>query len=144
MEFIPLLRLRKNAMRDCMEAEELPLERRLKLRESVKLLETVPWISKGVVVTTIVLGVDWKKTVPMTKREVPLALGAIAFCALSDYLTSEWAWRQHEVEVVRLTGFKNGIYVNPERMRQMREKMKISPQLKDFSDDDLLIENDDL
>lgn len=61
----------------------------------------------------IVLGVNWKKQVPMTKRELPLALGAIGFCALTDFLASEWTWSQHEVEIVRLTGFKNGIYVNP-------------------------------
>lgn len=38
MEFIPLLRLRKNAMRDCSSSEELPLERRNKLKENIKLL----------------------------------------------------------------------------------------------------------
>lgn len=91
------------------------------------------------VLLTIVLGVNWKKTVPFTKRELPLAMGAIAFCAVSDYLTSEYVWRQHEIEIVRLTGFKNGIYVNPERMRKMREKMQLSEQLKDYADDDLLI-----
>jgi hypothetical protein len=63
---------------------------------------------------------------------------------VSDYLTNEWVWRQHEVEIVRLTGFKNGIYVNPERMRKMRANMLLTNKFKDFSDDDLLIENDDL
>lgn len=48
------------------------------------------------------------------------------------------------MEIVRLTGFKNGIYVNPERMKKMRANMKLTNQLKDFSDDDLLIENDEL
>lgn len=143
MEFIPLLRLRKNAIRDCSTADEVPLERRNKLQESLKLLEAAPWISKGIVVLGIVLGVDWKKQVPMSRREIPLAAAAIAFCAFSDYVTSEYIWRQHETEVVRLTGFKNGIYVSPQRMRVMREKSKLSTALQDFADDDLLIENDE-
>ena len=129
-------------MRDCAQAEELSQERRAKLKENLQILDVSPWISKGVVATVIILGVNWKKTVPITKRELPLAIGAIGFCALTDYFISEWAWRQHEVQIVRLTGFKNGIYVNPQRMRQMRAKMQLTGQFKDFTDD-LLIENDE-
>jgi hypothetical protein len=76
---------------------------------------------------------------------LPLAVGSIAFCALSDYFLSGYVWRQHEVDVVRLTGFKNGIYVNPERMEAMRRKMNITDKLKEFEDEDgLIIENDEV
>lgn len=142
MDFIPLLRLRKNAIRDCSTAEELSPELRAKLVENLKVLDVVPWASKGVVLLGIVLGVDWRKSVPMSRRELPLAAAAIGFCALSDYLASEYVWRQHESEIVRLTGFKNGIYVSPDRMRKMRERSKLTLSLGDL-EDDLLIENDD-
>lgn len=91
----------------------------------------------------IVFGVNWKKAVPMSKRELPLALGAIGFCALSDYITSEYVWKEHEVEVVRLTGFKNGIYVSPERMVSMREKMMKGNKMQTY-EEDFEVENDEV
>jgi len=63
--------------------------------------------------TGIIFGVNWKKEVPFTRRELPLAFGAIAVSALSDFLVSNYVWRQHEIDITKLTGFKNGIYVNP-------------------------------
>lgn len=59
----------------------------------------------------------------MTRRELPLAVAAIAFSALSDYLVLEYVWKQHESDIVKLTGFKNGIYVTPDRMVSMRKRM---------------------
>lgn len=44
------------------------------------------------------------------------------------------------MEIVRLTGFKNGIYVSPERMKSMREKM-MGGKMQMF-EDDIEIEND--
>jgi len=41
------------------------------------------------------LGVDWKKKIPIYRREIPLALGAIAFSALSDFLLIEHIWGKH-------------------------------------------------
>lgn len=92
-------------------------------------------------ITGIVFGVNWKREVPFTRRELPLALGAIAVSALSDFLVSNYVWGQHEVDIIKLTGFKNGIYVNPERMKQMRLNMGNKQQVR--LDDDLIIEDDD-
>ncbi len=55
-------------MRDCAEADELTAERRAKLKDNLQVLEVSPWISKGIVASAIILGVNWKKPVPMTKR----------------------------------------------------------------------------
>lgn len=71
----------------------------------------------------IMFGVNWKKEVPFSRRELPLAVGAIVVSALSDFLFNDFVWRQHEGDIVRLTGFKNGIYVSPERMEQMKISM---------------------
>ena len=32
----------------------------------------------------------------------------------------DYVWKQHEREVTKLTGFKNGIYVSPDRLEKMR------------------------
>ncbi len=108
----------------------------------MKILETVPWITKGIIALGIVFGVDWKKQVPITKREFPLALGAITFCAVADYLTNDYVWRQHEAEIVRLTGFKNGVYVSPERMKKMRQKVNLMDKLKEYDDEEIVFDSD--
>ena len=47
----------------------------------------------------------------------------IGLSALSDVVVLDWVWKQHEQDIVKLTGFKNGIYVSPERMMAMRAKI---------------------
>ncbi len=88
-------------------------------------------------------GVNWKKEVPFSRRELPLAVAAIAVSALSDFLFNDYVWRQHEADIVRLTGFKNGIYVSPERM----EQMKLSMSRKNLNigkyDDEFEVEDDE-
>lgn len=44
---------------------------------------------------------------------------------------------------MRLTGFKNGIYVSPERMKSMREKMMGGKKMQVF-EDDIEVENDEV
>jgi len=80
-------------------------------------------VTKGTLLFAIVFGINWKKEVPFARRELPLAIGAIALSALSDYMVNEYVWKQHESEVTKLTGFKNGFYVSPERMKKMRSSM---------------------
>ncbi len=53
------------------------------------------WGAKGLILTLAVIGIDWKKKVPFTKREIPLTIGALGFTALCDYATSELAWNKH-------------------------------------------------
>ena len=50
------------------------------------------WGAKGLILTLAVIGIDWKKKVPFTKREIPLTIGALGFTALCDYAVSELAW----------------------------------------------------
>jgi hypothetical protein len=52
-----------------------------------------------------------------------LAVAAISLSALSDYFVLDYVWKQHENDVVKVTGFKNGIYVHPDRMAAMKKKM---------------------
>lgn len=87
------------------------------------MIEYTSYGTKGAILLGILLGVDWKKKVSVTRREVPLALAAIALCAASDFLVLEHVWAQHEKEVNKITGFKNGIYVKPEVMARMRKSM---------------------
>lgn len=139
MDFIPLLRQRKNALRDCANAQQLTPERRTKIQQNLSILDSVPWFTKGAIVLGVIFGVDWKKTVPFSKRQLPLAIGFVAVSAISDYMINNYVWKQHEAEVVRLTGFKDGIYVNPERMAAMRSKMAFKGS-STYSEDDLQIE----
>ena len=44
---------------------------------------------------------------------------------------------------MRLTGFKNGIYVSPERMAIMREKMAKGNKMQAF-EEDFELENDEI
>ena len=97
----------------------------------MKILDYAPWITKGSIILGIVLGGNGKKPVPMTRRELPLAVTAIALSAVSDYFVVEWVWNQHEQDVVKLTGFKNGIFISPDRMKAMRSKVMLSPSLPD-------------
>ena len=53
------------------------------------------WATKGVLALAIISGVDWKRKVPILKREIPLALGAITLSAVSDYFVLEYFWSQH-------------------------------------------------
>jgi hypothetical protein len=52
-------------------------------------------------------------------------LGAIAVSALADFALMDYVWKQHEAEVVKLTGYKDGIFVSPERLKAMRSKMSM-------------------
>jgi len=90
----------------------------------------------------IAFSINWKKPAPITRRELPLALGAIAISALSDFAVMDYVWKQHEAEVVRLTGYKNGIYVSPERLKAMRSKMNIAPATDSLEEEDFTIEED--
>ncbi len=123
MDFIPLLRAKKNALDDCKGSLELPPEKRTQMQHHLQMIQYTSWGTKGAILLGILVGVDWKRKVSVTRREVPLALGAIALCAVSDYLVLEHVWGQHEKEVSKLTGFKNGIYVKPEVMARMRKSM---------------------
>jgi hypothetical protein len=101
------------------------------LRENVKLLDYAPWGTKLVIAFGIILGVNWKKDVPFTRRELPLAVGAIVVSTLSDYLMSDYIWKQHETDVIRLTGYKNGIYLSPQKMKAMRQSMSLKAPLEE-------------
>lgn len=55
----------------------------------------VSYAAKGLILTSAIFLVDWKKKVPLTKREIPLTLGALAITALSDFAINEFVWRKH-------------------------------------------------
>lgn len=97
------------------------------MKHHLQMIDYCSWATKGAIVLGVLLGVDWKKKVSLTRRELPLAFGAIALSAISDYLVLEHVWSQHEKDVCKLTGFKNGIYVKPEVMVRMRKSMKVNP-----------------
>lgn len=86
------------------------------MSDGLQILNTWPWITKGAIFVGIVFGVNWKKAVPFTKRQLPLAVGAILLSAASDFLINDYIWKKHQLEITKLTGFKNGIFVSPERM----------------------------
>lgn len=77
------------------------------------------------------------------KREVPLVLGAIFISALADIMAVNFVWSKYQKDVVKFTGFKNGIYFKPETMEIMRSTAKLQNkislnqyQLKDGEDED--------
>ena len=123
MDFIPILKAKKNAMKDCQNSDQLSPNKRSKLSQNIKIIQYSPWITKATLILGIVFGVNWKKQIPITKRQLPLAAVVIGLSALSDVVVLDWVWKQHEQDIVKLTGFKNGIYVSPERMLAMRSKM---------------------
>ena len=44
----------------------------------------------------------------------------MGFTALCDYVASELAWKKHEETVVKYTGFRNGVYISPEKLKKMK------------------------
>lgn len=134
MDFIPLLKAKKNALRDCQDTDQLAPAKRQQIKNNLQIVEYSPWVTKGTILLAIILGVNWKKQVPMSRRQLPLAVAAIAISALSDYLVLDYVWKQHETDIVKLTGFKNGIYVTPDKMVSMRKRMN-NPRSLDFEDD---------
>lgn len=57
----------------------------------------------------------------------------------------DYVWKQHESEVVKLTGYKDGIWVSPERLKMMRSKMGAGSLLNDKAmdgEDEFLIEDE--
>lgn len=110
------------------------------MEDDLQMIQYSSWGTKGAIALAIILGVDWKKKIPVYRREIPLALGAIAISALSDFLVLEHFWGKHQKEVNKLTGFKNGIYVKPEVMQRMRNNMNKRQLL---IEDEFQIEDDD-
>lgn len=48
--------------------------------------------TKAVIVGAFLKFVDWKKPMPMLKREVPCAILAFGLCGLADYLAYLYAF----------------------------------------------------
>ena len=95
MDFIPLLKAKKNAIFDCKTSTELSPQKRQQMEDDLQMIEYSSWGTKGAIALAIILGVDWKKKIPVYRREIPLALGAIAISALSDFLVLEHFWGKH-------------------------------------------------
>ena len=68
MDFIPILKHRRKALEDCAESEETSPAIRQEMTENLKVLGWGPWATKGLLLLGIVLGVNWKKQVPLTRR----------------------------------------------------------------------------
>ena len=58
------------------------------------------------------------------KREVPFAFLAFGLCALADYTASEYIFKQNEQILLKYTGFKDGIYVNPAKFLKMKNNFR--------------------
>ena len=72
--------------------------------------------------------VDWKKQASVFKREVPFAFLAFGLCALADYTASEYIFKQNEDILLKYTGFKDGIYVNPAKFLKMKDNFRNQAQ----------------
>lgn len=83
-------------MEETAKSEDVDLKERESIYQSLKLMNYSSWAAKGLILTSAVFFVDWKKKVSFVKREIPLTIGALVFCALTDYAASELAWRRHE------------------------------------------------
>ena len=70
-------------------------------------------------------------------------MGALALTALTDYVASELAWKRHEEMVVEYTGFRNGVYISPDKMKKMKSvyergisAIKALPEEEYFDDEE--------
>ena len=67
---------------------------------------------------------DWKKQTSLIKREIPFAFLAFSLCAIADYAASEYIFKENEKILLKYTGFKDGIYMNPAKFMKMRENFR--------------------
>lgn len=61
MDFIPLLKAKKNALRDCQDTDQLAPAKREEIKKNLQIVEYSPWVTKGTILLGIIFGVNWKK-----------------------------------------------------------------------------------
>ena len=77
------------------------------------------------------------------RREVPFAFLAFGMCALADYAASEYVFKQNEKILVKYTGFKDGIYVNPGKFLKMRENFRNNAERVYIDNEDDLVNDEE-
>ena len=88
MDIISNLKLRRDAARDCINSEVVEEKDKEQLRAGEQLLDYSYYISKGIIASGFIFLVNWRKQVPITKREIPLSFLAFALCFGADYATN--------------------------------------------------------
>jgi hypothetical protein len=68
MEYISLLKNRKSAMEETAKSVDVDPKERESINQSLQLMNYSSWAAKGLILTSAVFLVDWKKKVPLTKR----------------------------------------------------------------------------
>ena len=58
---------------------------------------------------------------PIIKREIPCAFLAFGLCAAADYIAYRYSFSQTEKILLKYTGFRDGVYVNPDKFATMRK-----------------------
>lgn len=120
MDIISTLKARRTAAQECISSPVVSEADKQQLIKGEQFMEYSYYISKGVIAAGFIFLVDWKKSAPITRREVPLALLAFGLCAASDYAASEYNFSQNEKILLNYTGFKDGIYVSPSKFMKMK------------------------
>lgn len=82
--------------------------------------------------------VDWKRPASILQREIPYAVLAFALCGLADYLTFRYAFSQTEKTLVKYTGFRDGVYVNPDKFQAMKKNYDRSGRVYQEEKNDLM------
>lgn len=58
---------------------------------------------------------------PILRREIPCAVMAFGLCAAADYAAYRYSFAQTEKILVKYTGFRDGVFVSPDKFAAMRK-----------------------
>lgn len=121
METLSTIKAYSEATNECLASNSVSQEDK-KLMEDMRNFQKYSYYgTKALIVAGFYKLVDWKRPASILQREIPYAILAFGLCAAADYLTFRYAFSQTEKTLIKYTGFRDGVYVNPDKFQSMKK-----------------------